>query len=107
MSDINLTVQQVSRSAGANFTDNAVVATSANNYYFANDGNTRLVSTAAAGANITIETPNSVDGNAVADLVLVAGTGKTKVWGPWPTVIYGTNVKVTVSADTSIAAIRG
>ena len=107
MADITLTPLAVDRSAGANFTDNAVVATSANTYYCPNNGNTRLVATAAGGANITIDTPNAVDGNAIANPVLVAGTAKTKVFGPWPVSIYGALMKITVSADTSIAAIRG
>ena len=107
MADVNLVVCTGSRSVGVSFTDSAIVATVANNYYFLNDGNTRLVTTAAAGANITVVTPNTVDGNAVADPVLVAGTAKTKVWGPWPINIYGALVKFTVSANTSVAAIRG
>lgn len=107
MAEINLVVLAGSRTVGANFTDGAIVAAAASNYYFPNDGNTRLVTTAAAGANITVTTPNAVDGNAIADPVLVAGTAKTKVWGPFPINVYGALVKFTVSADTSVAAVRG
>lgn len=106
MSDVNLSVAAVNRTSGANYTTGKVVATSANNYYFANDGNTRLVMAASTTATVTVTTPNSIDGNAIGDLAIVLTTD-VETFGPFPVSVYGSNVKVTVSADTSILAMRG
>ena len=107
MADITLTVYTSDRSSGANFTDDKTAATSSNNYLFANDGNTRLHVNSTAGSTVTVVTPNTTDGNAIADKALTAGAAKQMTWGPWPQSIYGATVTVTVSANTDIQAVRG
>lgn len=111
MSDIALTVYETSRAATAavNFTDNKVAATSGNNYQFVNDGRIVIISSASGGANIGAVTQMSVDGKAVADDVLVAGTAKVCVFGPFPPAIYNDangKVTITVSANTDLMAFR-
>lgn len=113
MGDVNLTVYQVARNAsGVDFTTNKVAATSANNYYIpGNDGNVKLiVGLTAASGNLIAETPNTVDGQAIADLTLALTQNKTVVIGPFPPNVYNDSqgrVKITVSANTDIMAFRG
>ena len=111
MADIALTVYETSRAtpSAVNFTDNKVGATTGNNYQFVNDGRVVLITSASGGANITVTTQMSVDAKAVADDVLVAGTAKTCLWGPFPPAIYNDangKVTVTVSANTDLMAVR-
>jgi hypothetical protein len=107
MAVIAMVVQQVSRTTPANFTDNKTSAIAANSYTIPNDGNTRLIASAASGANVTVVTPGSVDGLAVGDLVVAAGTAKTVVFGPFPVSVYSEVLTVTVSANCDLMAIRG
>lgn len=108
MSDVTLTVYEADRSSGANYTDNKTAGTSANDYYFTNNGKTVLITEAAGGATVTVETVKTVDGEAVADLSLTAGTAKVMVWGPFPPNVYNDGdgeVHVTVSANTSLFVV--
>lgn len=112
MANIDLVVYEAKRSAtGVNFTDNKVAAIAANTYYFPNDGATKLIVQSTAGADVTIETPGTVDGLAVADKVIAIAATKVYVIGPFPTSTYNDTatgkVKVTVSANTDILAFRG
>lgn len=110
MATITMTVYDVDRSTGANHTDNGTAATSGNTYRFANNGNVKLVTLAAAGANIAVVTPNTVDGGAITDKTLVAGTAKVRVFGPFPPNIYNDAdgyCSFTVDANTTVLAVRG
>ncbi len=86
MGDVNVMVQNTSRSAPTNVTDNWTAAAAGNNYLIPNDGNTRIVFNNAGGAPITatLQTPNAVDDNAIADKALTITNGKTYVSPPWP-----------------------
>ena len=112
MGDVNLTVKTSGRNAtGVDFTTDKVSATAGNNYFIQNnDGQIRLVVelTAVAG-NLIAETPNTVDGQAIADLTVALTQNKTIVFGPFPPAIYNDGqgrVKLTVSANTDILAFR-
>ncbi len=114
MADVDLAVKTVGRNVtGVNFTDDKVAAIAANNYFFQNDGTVKLmVSTAeVGGSNLTIVTPNTVDGLAVADKVIALVQNKVYAIGPFPTSVYNDSatgkVKITVSANTDILAFRG
>lgn len=68
---------------------------------------------------VTVETPNTVDGLAVADLDVVVTAGEERMIGPFPLALYGQNnageslndgqaVEVTYSgvASVTVAAIK-
>jgi hypothetical protein len=83
---------------------------------FANDGRTMLHikagATAAANFNVTVETPGTVDGQAVADRVKACVKEKEYFLGPFPPGVYnqaGGEVYFDIGADATgidIAALR-
>ena len=96
------TVQTVTRS-GITPTKNAV-ASSDN---FVNDGRTVLHVTNGSGGSltVTIVTPNTSDGLAVADRTVTIPNGEERVIGPFPRSVYNDsdgNVTVQFSATTSV-----
>jgi hypothetical protein len=107
MAEVNLTVQALNRTTGADHTTNKTTCASGSNYHVANDGNTRLVMAAASASTVTIVTPNAVDANAIADLAITLADTKVKVFGPFPISIYGSDLVLSVSANTDVTAIRG
>ncbi len=111
MATVTLTVQDVSR-AGLNLTAAKTTVVVANDYYFPNDGRTKLfVDNIAATDNVvTIETPGTVDGAAVADKTVTMATLQKYLIGPFPQDWYNNsagNVHVTFSAIVEISAVRG
>ena len=99
------TVQEVVR-AGVVPTENAVAASDT----FSNDGHTILIVTNGSGGsvNVTLTTPGTVDGLAVADRVVAVGNGVKKAIGPFPRSLYNdSDGKVTVAYDgtTSVTAM--
>lgn len=61
-----------------------------NKHQFPNNGATiiEVVSSDAGAQTVTVETPGSVDGLAVADQVISVPAGATRFIGPFPTTIY-------------------
>lgn len=109
---MSLTTLTVSQIVKAGLTQ-ALAAANADGSYVPNDGRVFLhvKNGSESSINVTIETPNTVDGNAIADLVVAVGAGVEKLIGPFAPGIYNdedANVKVTFSAVTSItiAALR-
>jgi hypothetical protein len=101
-----LTPQDVART-GIVHTFAAVDA--ANGNKFTNDGRCCLyVKNGGVGSiDVTIDTPGTVDGNAVANLVVAVGAGVNKLIGPFPPGIYNQsdgNVNVDYSGGTSVTA---
>lgn len=99
-----LSYQQVART-GLNAAYAAVDA--AEGEQFANDGRMILhvVNGAGAPINVTITTPNAVDGLAVADLVVAVPNGESRFIGPFPPGIYNNgsgNVLVDYSSGTTV-----
>lgn len=106
MARATLTPQDVVRT-GLTHTFAAVDA--ANGNAFVNDGKTVLyVKNGGVGStNVTISTPGTVDGLAIADLVVAVGNGVNKLIGPFPPGIYNQsdgNVNVDWSVGTSVTA---
>ena len=84
-----ITVTQVTRLGVAPATATAGYAT--NDHSIAdNDGRVWLeaASTAGSATVITVETPGTVDGLAVADLTVSVPTNATRIIGPFPPAIY-------------------
>jgi hypothetical protein len=109
MADVTLTVYDLNRSTGVDFTTNHTNATNANTYYVPNDGRVFLILASAGGGTVTVTTPNTVDLMGIADLAITAGLGLTQVHGPWPPSVYNDangNVKLAFSANTDVMAIR-
>jgi hypothetical protein len=107
MAEIAMTVYQLNRVGGVNVTDLATAATAGNNYNIPNDGNTRIYALCAGGGTASVNTPNSVDGNLIAELTLTLTGTKAFIFGPWPINVYGATMIITVSAATSLIAFRG
>src|SRR5687767_2011294 len=105
-----LAVQQVER---AGLTP-AFTAANVDGHSSANTGKEALYVTNGSGGsiNVTVVTPGTVDGLAVADRVIAVPAGQSRIIGPFPPLAYdqpGTNaVHVDFSAVTSVtvAALR-
>lgn len=111
MADVTMTVYDGKRavSTAPNYTDNKTSATSSNNYYIPNDGRVVVVAAAATTANLTVSTPNTVDGLAVTDLTLALNDTDIRVFGPFPPQIYNDSqgrLLLTVDANTNLFAVR-
>jgi hypothetical protein len=98
--------QQIVRT-GLEETLAAVDGTNGNS--FQNDG--RMILHVANGAvapiTVTIDTPNTVDGLAVAQLPVVVTNGEERYIGPFPPNIYNDssgNVNVTYSSGATVTA---
>jgi hypothetical protein len=115
MAKTTLTVNQLDRD-GLDL-DTALGAANADGSYFVNDGRVIIAvkNTDSGTPVVTFETPNLVDGLAIADLTLTMAAGNVtpdhKLIGPFPPSIYNDaqgRVEVEFSAVTnlSIAAIR-
>jgi hypothetical protein len=86
-------------SAGLTPVPAEVAADSVNGNSYVNGPTTWLEATNTTGssATVTITTPGTVDGNAIADKVItLAAAAKTRI-GPLSTVVYGPTVTVTGS----------
>lgn len=104
-----LAVQDTSRSG----LTPAYTAANVDGHAVANTGREMLhVKTAGTGCTVTLVTPGTVDGQAIADRAIVIGTSAERMIGPFPTGVYnqpGTpDLWVDFSAVTSvtIAAVR-
>lgn len=102
----DIAVQQIVRT-GLEATYAAVDA--ANGNAFPNDGRCFLVVVNGAGApiNVTISTPGTVDGLAVADLVVAVTNAEKREIGPFPPNIYNQadgKVYVDYSSGVTITA---
>lgn len=73
----------------------------------ANDGRMFLHVKNGSGSsiNVTVETPGTVDGNAVADKVVAVAAGSEKMIGPYPPDVYNQSdgtMYIDYSAVTSV-----
>lgn len=112
MPDVTVAVADPTRdlASAPNFTSGATLMTTADVYFVPNDGNVLLVLAAATTANVTIETPGTVDGLAVTDRVLALANTNVRVVGPFPPGIYNNalgQLRITTSANCSLLAVRG
>jgi len=89
MPRIDVPVTDVVRAGVAPPTE--VTGDAANNHIVTNDGRVFLVarnSAATTTRNVTIQTPGTVDGLAVADRVVAVPISSSKYIGPFPTATY-------------------
>ena len=111
MADITLSVFEANRPTGVNVTDNDTAVTDANVYFFPNNGNVRLLVANGATANtVTVVTPGTVNGLAIADLPITLLANKQYVLGPFPTSIYNNQaglVRFTVTENADVLVVRG
>jgi hypothetical protein len=84
-----LTVQEVVRT-GLEATYSA--ADAANNHSFDNTGENVVlhVKNGAVLCNVTIVTPNTIDGLALADRLVAVTATEERIIGPFPNALYGT-----------------
>lgn len=99
-----LSVQQIAR---AGIVPAYTAGDAANGHQFANNEKTFLhVKNAGVGSiTVTLQTPGSVDGLAVADRTVTVANGAEKMIGPFPAAAYnqsGGLVYVDLSGDTSV-----
>jgi hypothetical protein len=99
-----MTVQQISRDGIVPSYD---AGDAVNGHEFANNGKTFLHVKNGGGSsiNVTIPTPGSVDGLAVAERIVAVAAGAEKMMGPFPTATYnqaGGLVYVDLSDATSV-----
>ncbi|MBI5035569.1 MAG: hypothetical protein HZB51_34185 [Chloroflexi bacterium] len=111
MSDVVLTVLAGSRS-GVDLTANKATVVVVNNYFMPNDGNTRLHVKNATGSTcvVTIDTPGTVDSNAIANPTVSVATAKEFLIGPFPKSVYDDSngrVKFNFDQTVDITAVRG
>lgn len=98
------TVQQINRN-GLNPTRGAAHA---DGYAIPNDGERvmfEVVNGSGASINVTVQTPGSVDGNAIADKVASVPAGESRMFGPYPRSIYNQGAEqiyVDLSAVSSV-----
>lgn len=105
-----LTPQLVTR---VGLTPLLVAADQPNGHQFQNTGAELLhIKTTTTGTTVTILTPGTVDGLAVADLAVVLGTSTERLIGPFPPGIYNqpdnnVYVDLTVGTGVTIGVYRG
>lgn len=104
MAATSLTVRNVTASAG--LIDSAkVAADNTNGNSFANGPSTWLEATSSAGGTITVVTPNTVGGNAIADKVITMTGAQTIRIGPFDSTVYSDPVTFTASVSTITVAV--
>lgn len=80
-----LTVQEISRNAITPSYGSANV----DGHSYPNSGKEFFhVKTGGTGATVTVQTPGTVDGNAIADKSYVLGTNTERMIGPFPPSVY-------------------
>jgi len=94
-----LPVRTITASAG--LVDSAkVAADAANGNTFPNGPTTWLEATSTAGGTITVVTPGTVGGNAIADKVITMTGAQTQRIGPFDPSVYGDPVTFNASVAT-------
>jgi len=112
MSDVNLTIYDCDDDGIGNLTDNAVTINTANDYYFLNNGACKVYveNTTGVTVTMTIETPNTVAGLAIADKDVTLATGKADLFGPFaPGAFNDQDRKVHLTFDQAVdvVVVRG
>ncbi len=98
------TVQQIVRGGivptmGAAHADGHAIANDGENVFFA------VLNGSGSSINVTVQTPNSVDGNAISDKVVAVAAGVLKYFGPYPRKDYNQGneeIYVDISLVTTI-----
>lgn len=97
----DIPVNQVIRTGSGLADPTAANGDNVNGNGVANDGRVMLRLVASSGTpTVTVVTPGTVDGNAVADITYTLSTAAIFV-GPFPVDVYGSTLSLTSSADTT------
>lgn len=109
MARADLTVQQIDRSTGIVPAYTAAQAPGSGSNAFANDGRTHIHIKNGSGSAMTatFQTPGSVNGLAIADLVVTVAAGAEKKVGPFEPGLFNQSdgkVYVDWSLETSVTA---
>jgi hypothetical protein len=111
MADFTLTVVDATRviTTAPDYTTGKTAGASSNNYYIPNNGRVVVLAAATTTATVTVVTPNSVDGNAIADLAIALPGTDVYVLGPFPQGTYNDaqgRILITVSAACALYPVR-
>ena len=115
MADVQLTVQDAARSGTVvvyNTSTTVPPLTATDRFQIPNNGTVQiLVKNGATGTLVTIETPSTVDGLAVADREVTVAADTDVIIGPFPPSIYNDsdgnlNVSIDDVSHVSLAAVR-
>jgi hypothetical protein len=99
-----LTVRNITSTAG--LVESAKVAgDAANGNSFTNGPTTWLEATSTAGGTITVVTPGTVGGNAIADKVITMTGAQSQRIGPFDPTVYADPVTFNVSVATITVAV--
>ena len=97
----DIPVNQVIRTGSGLADPTAANGDNVNGNSFVNDGRVLLRLVASSGTpTVTVVTPGTIDGLAVADITYTLSTSAIFV-GPFPPEIYGSTVTLTSSANTT------
>ena len=109
MSRTTLTAQQIARtgtapSFGAANSDGSALANDGREFIHVKNGG-------GSSINVTIQTPGTVDGNAIADLVVAVGAAAEKKIGPFPPDTYNQDdgsiyIDYSAVGSVTVAAFR-
>lgn len=109
MAQVTLTPLQAKRTGnGVDVTANLQTLATADTYIFANDGNIILyIDNDQAGGDLTITvvTPNTIDGLAIADLTAVVSQGDVNILGPFPPANYN-NASGVLQFSGDVASVK-
>ena len=111
MSVVTQTVYPAAR-GGLDLTANKTTVNTSNTYRFLNDGRTKQFVNNIANANctVTIVTPDTADGLAIADRTVTVTTLHADVIGPFPSEPYNDDsgyLSMTFDQIVEIVAFRG
>ena len=90
MADVNLTVHTIDNMTPATgkITDNEITMAAANVYHLPNTGVEMFIVRGGSGGNLTIQTPQTVDGLAVDENIMALEAAHDYVFGPYPAKTY-------------------
>lgn len=108
MADVTLTVRAIDNKTPASglITGNEETMASTDTHYFENTGVEMIeVYSGAAGGNLTIQTPQTADGLAVAESVIALAAAKHYLFGPFPSKTYN-NASGLVAITSSVEDMK-
>lgn len=112
MARAELTVYVLTRT-GLSTAAGSFTAAVADGHKFINDGNVNIVLANSSGSSVTVtlQTPGTVDGNAIANLAITLAAGARLVAGSFPRSVYNQSdgrvyVDYSATSGVTIMAIR-
>ncbi|MFD3165476.1 hypothetical protein [Herpetosiphon sp. NSE202] len=110
MANVPVTVYDARWSSnGQNITDNGLVVGVTDTYFIPNNGRVVLLVTSTPGCTVTVQTPGTMSGLAIADATATVGANKQQAIGPFPTTLFNQadgTIQVTFSAAATLHSLR-